>query len=41
LAKIVGASFLMPVSYTYMIVALAAWAAVFVGLVDSRFKARA
>jgi len=37
LEKIVDASFLMPVSYAFMIVAVAAWMAAFIGLVNSRF----
>jgi tellurite resistance protein TehA-like permease len=40
LAKILDASFLMPVSYAFMIVAVAAWMATFVGLVDSRLNSR-
>ena len=36
LAKTLGASFLMPVSYAFMIVAVAAWMAAFIGLVNSR-----
>jgi tellurite resistance protein TehA-like permease len=36
LVKIVDASFLMPVSYAFMIVAVAAWMAAFIGLVNSR-----
>jgi tellurite resistance protein TehA-like permease len=40
LAKILGASFLMPVSYAFMIVAVAAWMVAFVGLVDSRLNSR-
>jgi tellurite resistance protein TehA-like permease len=35
LAEIVRASYLMPLSYAFMIVAIIAWMATFVGLVDS------
>jgi tellurite resistance protein TehA-like permease len=35
LAKILSASYLMPVSYAFMIVAIIAWMATFVGLLDS------
>jgi tellurite resistance protein TehA-like permease len=35
LVKILGTSFLMPVSYAFMIVAVVAWMAAFVGFVDS------
>jgi hypothetical protein len=35
LAKIVSAPYLMPLSYAFMIVAIIAWMAAFVGLVDS------
>jgi tellurite resistance protein TehA-like permease len=35
LAKSVGAAYLMPLSYAFMIVAIIAWIATFVGLVDS------
>jgi tellurite resistance protein TehA-like permease len=38
LVKIVDASFLVPVSYAFMIVAVAAWIAAFVGLVNSRLN---
>jgi tellurite resistance protein TehA-like permease len=35
LAKIVSASYLMPLSYAFMIVAIIAWIATFVRVVDS------
>jgi tellurite resistance protein TehA-like permease len=38
LVKIVDASFLIPVSYGFMIVAVAAWMAAFIGLVNSRLN---
>jgi tellurite resistance protein TehA-like permease len=38
LAKILGASFLMPLSDVFMIVAVVAWAATFAGLIDSRLS---
>lgn len=38
LAKILGASFLMPLSDAFMIVAIVAWAAAFAGLIDSRLS---
>jgi len=38
LAKILGASFLMPLSDAFMIVAVVAWAATFAGLIDSRLS---
>lgn len=38
LAKILGASFLLPLSHAFMIVAVFAWAATFAGLVDSRLS---
>lgn len=38
LVKIVDASFLMPVSFAFMIVAVAAWMAAFIGLVNSRLN---
>ena len=38
LAKVLDASFLLPVSYTFMIVAVIAWMATFAGLVDSFFS---
>lgn len=36
LANILKAPFLMPLSYTFMIIAFVAWAVTFVGLIDSR-----
>ncbi len=40
LAEIVGASYLMPLSYAFMIAAIVAWMATFVGLVDSAVNSR-
>jgi hypothetical protein len=37
-AKILVAPFLLPLSQLFMIVAVVAWAATFVGLVDSRLN---
>lgn len=38
LTQMVDASFLLPLSRVFMIIALAAWAAAFVGLIDSRLR---
>lgn len=40
LAQVLNASFLMPLSISFMIIAIAAWTATFVGLVDSRMQPR-
>jgi tellurite resistance protein TehA-like permease len=40
LANIVSASYLMPLSYAFMVVAIIAWMATFVGLVDSALNWR-
>ncbi len=41
LAHMVEATFLVPLSYCFMLIALVAWAAAFVGLLDSRFNTTA
>jgi len=41
LANVLGASFLVPLSGAFMIIAVAAWAVTLVGLVDSRFNIKA
>ena len=40
LEKILGASLLLPISYVFMVVAVVAWTAAFVGLVDSAVNSR-
>jgi tellurite resistance protein TehA-like permease len=40
LVEILGSSFLMPLSNVFMIAAVGAWIAAFVGLVDSRLNSR-
>jgi len=38
LAKILAATFLLPLSHLFMVVAVLAWGATFAGLVDSRIN---
>jgi tellurite resistance protein TehA-like permease len=39
LAEVLGASYLMPLSFAFMLLGLAGWLATFVGLIDSRLRA--